>query len=383
MPTVILLSATAGYGHTRSAEALRVSLAERLPGWAVRHEDIGIFTGPFLRLMIEKGWKCASTFSGIRVIYSFLHKKVITNDWLAARIAKIWDSPARRISSFFCGEDIRAVVALHPGAGAVAANWRQEQKFLCVVVATDLVVHAFHALDNIDVVYADRSAVLASKLIKEHASRGKVRFLGLPVAREFLVDERKNTSSAARCLITFGAFGMRAHRSLSLIREIIKLFPNIHFIFACGTNRALRAILIEFVRENVHIASRVEIIDFQENFVNIMKSVDMVIGKAGGLTVGESRALGLPLGFLDCLPGQEEWNIQVAISNGFGRIIASVDDFEFWIKDIATKKTENKILRMRFALGSLYGIEAIADDITKILLSGDKVRQSSSPVSSR
>lgn len=66
------------------------------------------------------------------------------------------------------------------------------------------------------------------------------------------------------------------------------------------------------------------------NFVNtmpqFMHAADLIISKAGGLTVTESLASGLPLLLVDVTPGQEEGNAAYVIEHGAGDLAASPVD---------------------------------------------------------
>jgi UDP-N-acetylglucosamine:LPS N-acetylglucosamine transferase len=50
----------------------------------------------------------------------------------------------------------------------------------------------------------------------------------------------------------------------------------------------------------------------------LMRAADLIVCKAGGLTVTESLACGLPMLFTDVTPGQEEGNARYAIQHGAG-----------------------------------------------------------------
>jgi 1,2-diacylglycerol 3-beta-galactosyltransferase len=53
-----------------------------------------------------------------------------------------------------------------------------------------------------------------------------------------------------------------------------------------------------------------------------MRAADCVLGKAGGLTVSEALACGLPLIMVDVIPGQETGNAEYVVSGNAG-VLAS------------------------------------------------------------
>uniref|UniRef100_UPI0025DC5E9D glycosyltransferase n=1 Tax=Deinococcus sp. TaxID=47478 RepID=UPI0025DC5E9D len=55
---------------------------------------------------------------------------------------------------------------------------------------------------------------------------------------------------------------------------------------------------------------------FTTDFPELLAAADLVVGKAGGLTVAEATTLGVPLVIYDPIPGQEEYNAQYLVNKG-------------------------------------------------------------------
>ena len=60
------------------------------------------------------------------------------------------------------------------------------------------------------------------------------------------------------------------------------------------------------------------IYNFVDQMGTFMTGADCVLGKAGGLTVSESLACGLPLILVDVIPGQETGNANYVVSGNAG-----------------------------------------------------------------
>jgi UDP-N-acetylglucosamine:LPS N-acetylglucosamine transferase len=65
-----------------------------------------------------------------------------------------------------------------------------------------------------------------------------------------------------------------------------------------------------------HVESH--IYDFVTEMGTFMRAADCVLGKAGGLTVSESLACGLPMILVDVIPGQETGNADLVVSGNAG-----------------------------------------------------------------
>jgi 1,2-diacylglycerol 3-beta-galactosyltransferase len=61
--------------------------------------------------------------------------------------------------------------------------------------------------------------------------------------------------------------------------------------------------------------------NFVKNMPTMMRAADVIICKAGGLTVTESLACGLPLMLTDVIPGQETGNAEYVVNGGAGEMI--------------------------------------------------------------
>jgi len=61
--------------------------------------------------------------------------------------------------------------------------------------------------------------------------------------------------------------------------------------------------------------------NFVENMPTMMRAADIIVCKAGGLTVTESLACGLPLMLTDVIPGQETGNAEYVVNGGAGEMI--------------------------------------------------------------
>jgi 1,2-diacylglycerol 3-beta-galactosyltransferase len=60
--------------------------------------------------------------------------------------------------------------------------------------------------------------------------------------------------------------------------------------------------------------------DFVSEMATFMRAVDCVLSKAGGVTVSEALACGLPLILVDVIPGQETGNADYVVSGNAGTL---------------------------------------------------------------
>ena len=201
-----------------------------------------------------------------------------------------------------------------------------------VVVVTDLHPHRLWLAPAADafVVGIPQSA---SVLLTRGVSERRVRVLGIPVGgsfcarHELAVLRQKFGLDAVRrtALVTSG--GTTVGRFEETVRDLMGLeraHPGgLQLLVVCGD--------AEDSRRRVAAAAAgqpmpVRVYGFVENMAEFMAVSDLVVAKAGGLTVSEALALGKPLLFYHIIPGQEELNARYVAGHGAGVIAAGAGE---------------------------------------------------------
>ena len=104
--------------------------------------------------------------------------------------------------------------------------------------------------------------------------------------------------------------------------------------------------------------------NFVKNMPDMMHAADCIVCKAGGLTVTEALACGLPLMLIDVTPGQEEGNADYVVSNGAGERTASAVDalkgLYHWLDD------GQKLLKERSAAARRVGTPRSAYTVAEL-----------------
>lgn len=88
-----------------------------------------------------------------------------------------------------------------------------------------------------------------------------------------------------------------------------------------------------------HVPTRV--FNYVENMPNLMRAVDLIVCKAGGLIVTESLACGLPLVLVEAIPGQETGNADFVIRSGAGVMaqsaVEALENIYHWLEHDGTE----------------------------------------------
>ena len=80
----------------------------------------------------------------------------------------------------------------------------------------------------------------------------------------------------------------------------------------------------------------VRVFGYTSDMHKMMRAADVLVGKAGGLTVSEALAVGLPLIIYNPVPGQELYNVDFLVNFGAGLLSRDEDDVVEKVRFLST-----------------------------------------------
>jgi processive 1,2-diacylglycerol beta-glucosyltransferase len=216
----------------------------------------------------------------------------------------------------------RAVVATHHLPLVVLGRERRKRRLEAPVVGvvTDYIAHACWAERGVDAWAVPYGA--AKKELVAHGVRAeRVWRTGIPVREAFEriepIDPAR-PSPVVRVLVTSGGFGVgpmtRIVRSLAGV-------PGVALTVVCGAAEKLRE---RISREALHAGVAASVIGFEKDMAARVAEADLVVGKAGGLTVTEALTGGRAMVIASAVPGNEKTNEAFVVDGGAG-VAAAAD----------------------------------------------------------
>jgi len=171
---------------------------------------------------------------------------------------------------------------------------------------------------------ADRCLV-PTEVTRERALRfgvpaEKIEVVGLPIDLRFLAPKGERATLRASlqldparpCVLVVGG-GDGVGPLYETARAIAMGVPDIQLVVVAGRNEALRHKLEQSTWE---VPTR--IYGFAQNMPELMAASDILVTKAGSVTLAEAFAMGLPVIIYGFVPGQEEGNIGYVQEHGAG-----------------------------------------------------------------
>ncbi|HZK85205.1 MAG TPA: glycosyltransferase [Desulfosporosinus sp.] len=328
---VLVFSAAFGNGHLRAAEAVIEGLLIKHPSAKIIHLDFGDFLNQPINTIIKE-------------VYSEIIK-YIPKLWgrLYFKTGKV---QPRSKSQHFLNQMGRSkflkyiqafkpdfIVCTYPTVSSILAQLRLEQllQVPVITVITDYTVHSHWIHQGVDG-YIVACAEVSERLVSWGINAQRIYMTGIPVSPKFegeidrghLLTKLGLKSDLPIFLVMGGSYGV-----LKSAKRICEKLANsqipVQSIIVCGKNRKLYLSLKEVIARGRNLMIRFEFVD---NVEELMSVSDLIITKAGGLTVSEALTKHLPLLIYKPIPGQEEENAHFVERIGAGCIAGNEEEVE-------------------------------------------------------
>jgi processive 1,2-diacylglycerol beta-glucosyltransferase len=311
---VLLLSASAGAGHLRAAQALEKALNELGTISEVQHVDVLNYTNKVFRHFYSKAY------------IDLVNKMPEVPGWMYDKLDKPWKNERRRLA--LDKLNTRPLVKLlrdyQPDIiinthflPAEIVSWLKAKEKLSsrqAVVVTDFDVHAMwlvHHYEHYFVAIEEARVYLEALGIPAE----KISVTGIPIDPVFaqkkdkLEMRQKHGLESDRPTILLSAGGFGVGSVEALIGSLLPLKHKAQVVAVCGRNAELKHRLDRSnLKRKGDQSVLVKPIGYTQEMDELMTASDIVLGKPGGLTTSEGLAKGLVFAIVNPIPGQEERN---------------------------------------------------------------------------
>lgn len=324
-PRVLIAYVTAGAGHRRAAEALADAVRLQYPNADVHCHDVlrdsprwfhSGYAATYLFLVRHAPWiwKYSYAFLDHEGFYRCIQP--FRRTWNCF-IVRRW---IKRLKSH--PPDVVVVTHFLPADVCSAGKQAGWLKSRLVVVVTDYHPHWFWISKEPDAVIASIPESV-EELRKRGVEASRIRVIGIPVAAQFSqsVDREKLrhqypvAHGRQVVLVTSGGTTVgQFERVVEAIYNLENRLPGkLQLVVVCGEDQHTRTRLEQ---KRAAIKMPMQVFGFVSYMADLMALSDLIVSKAGGLTVSESLARGVPMVLYHVIPGQEQMNAEyIARSN--------------------------------------------------------------------
>jgi processive 1,2-diacylglycerol beta-glucosyltransferase len=319
---VLLLSASAGAGHVRAAQALERAFRDAGAAREVRHVDVLEHTNALFRRLYS------------RVYLDLVNNAPEVLGWLYEYLDSPWKHERRRLAfdKLNTRPFVRLLETYRPQwtvcthfLPAEIISWLRGKGRLearQAVVVTDLDIHAMWLHRQVDRYF------VALEETREHLSAlgfpgDRITVSGIPIDPVFAVPKEARAMRTRHglepdrptILVSAGGFGVGpVERMVEALRG---LRHPAQVVVICGRSAELKLRLDRLAAaappgESVTL----HVVGYTTEMDEYMAAADLLVGKPGGLTTSEALARGLPLVIVNPIPGQEERNADHLLEEG-------------------------------------------------------------------
>jgi len=307
---VLIMSAGAGAGHIKAAEALEKSFAADGGVEEVFNNDALQYTNKLFRDFYSKLYA-----SLVRSAPNFLGWWYKTSDepWRTDRMRHMIDRlNTKPLVRFIREFDPHITVCTHFMPAGIISHLiatKQIQARLSIVV-TDFDFHAMwlsRSFHRYFVALDETKAHLEMLGIPSE----RITVSGIPINPIFQIpvnphEERLKLGlnpDKPVLLLSAGALGVGPTEFM--VERLFNLRHDAQTLVVCGRNEDLQRRILQLVDQH---GDRFKVMGYSEDMHRLMKMSDIFIGKPGGMTTSEAIACGLPMCVVAPIPGQEERN---------------------------------------------------------------------------
>jgi processive 1,2-diacylglycerol beta-glucosyltransferase len=313
---VLLLSASAGAGHVRAAEAIEKAfkLLDDGESREVHHFDVLNYTNKLFRHLYSKAY------------IDLVNKMPEVPGWVYDKLDKPWKNERRRLAldklntrpfvKLLREYQPELIVCTH-FLPAEIVSWLKAKERLAsrqVIIVTDFDVHAMWLVHHFEryFVAVDEARVYLEAL---GIPAEKITVSGIPIDPVFAISKDKQEMRAKHglapdrttILLSAGGFGVGSVDAL--VHSLLPLRHRAQIVAICGRNEELKQRLTKLAaRTKPDAAVTLTPFGYTTEMDELMTASDLVLGKPGGLTTSEALAKGLVFVIVNPIPGQEERN---------------------------------------------------------------------------
>ncbi|WP_264777404.1 MGDG synthase family glycosyltransferase [Deinococcus aetherius] len=311
----LILSASFGSGHHQANDALDRALRAAGVRLDARHADFISYLNPLERAVTVGTYSAWLRYAPgmYRAFYEWTDQETEPREltgtfgWLGLRgmlrdVREV--RPEVVVSSFPT-----------PVALAHTARTRLGTDFLNALVVTDYRIHHHWARPEAELLMVPTEEA-REQMGRWRIPEADVTVTGIPISprfRELIGSDRaalreRHGLRADEPLILVSGGGTGTYRALGrVLAELANLGRRVQVLVLAGARR--RGVW----RTG---GATIHALGFTRDFPELLAASDLVVGKAGGLTVAEATTLGVPLVIHDPIPGQEEHNADYLVRHG-------------------------------------------------------------------
>lgn len=370
MKKVVILYSTSGFGHLNSAKAIMQAFDRRGADVDIRFINILDHGNKFFEFLHFKFYVTLMKYAKWLWGFFYYLSDLPVFDILVRALRHISDHKSwKGLEELLKKEKPDAVIATHffltSVARAIKSNKELSSRLYLMVSGYG--THNIWASKHIDHFFTGIKEV-SDGLIRRGIDASRITVTGMPVPEDFMRSYDNNSlkekygldGSKKTIFMLSGAFG--AAPMETILKELNNCRADIQVITVCGHNEAAFR-NIDKMRDSLCFS--VKLFGFTDKIAELMSVSDLMISKAGTMSVAQALNMFLPMIIFYYIPGHETPTVRLLQEKGAAKVAFSVKDIPGLVDRALLSDDDYKKM--------IDGIERIrcpraADDIIDVIL---------------
>lgn len=345
---VLIFSATFGAGHVRAAEAISEAIRAKEPSAEIVHLDFGEFLNKTINKVIKSTYiELIKHTPKLWGKFYYRTSKISPHSVFQRFLNRLG---RRGFLEYIHSLQPDLIICTYPTVAGILAELRLRQTLdiPLVTVLTDYAIHSQWVHLGVDLYIVGCQEVYEG-LVSRGIEKERIKVTGIPVSpkfevlmdRQIIYDKLGLNTERLTLLVMGGAYGVLG--GAKLVSKIIsESKAPVQAIIVCGQDEKLFKSLDTIVSGTRNPILR---LGYVGNVEELMSVADLIITKAGGLTVSEALTKRLPMVIFLPIPGQEEGNAIFVEKIGAGLVADTAEDLERILQKLISQPEELKVMR--------------------------------------
>ena len=383
---VLILSASAGAGHVRAAQALERAFQRSGAVKEIHHVDALEFTNKVFRTLYSKTY--IEMVDRAPEVLGWLYD-ALDSPWEKERRRLAWDKlNTRPFVRMLEREQPDLIVCTHFLPAEMVSWMKAKHRLACpqTIVVTDFDVHAMWLCHHYEHYF------VALDETREHMIRlgipaEKVSTTGIPIdplfaeAKDKAAMRKKLGLATNKTTILLSAGGFGVGPIEHIVTTLFGLEHPAQIVAICGRNAELKARMEGLAADPRCRPGLLHPIGYTTEMDAYMSASDVLVGKPGGLTTSEALAKGLIILIVNPIPGQEERNSDHLLEEGAAIRCNNLPVLAYKLDRLLDDAP--RLARMREAVGRLARPHAARDVVRISLAVAERAARPAAPERSR
>jgi processive 1,2-diacylglycerol beta-glucosyltransferase len=328
---VLIFSATFGAGHVRAAEAIFEAIRTKEPSSEIIHLDFGEFLNKTINTVVKSTYiELIKHTPKLWGKFYYRTSKISPHSVFQRFLNRLG---RREFLEYINSLQPDLIICTYPTVAGILAQLRLNHALdiPLVTVVTDYAIHSQWIHPGVDL-YIVGCQEVSDGLISRGIEKQRIKVTGIPVSPKFEIPLERHVlceklgldSERITLLVMGGAYGV-LDGAKWISRIIADSKEDIQAIIVCGRDEKLYKSLDSIISE---ARNPILLLGYVRNVEELMSVSDLIITKAGGLTVSEALTKRLPLVIFKPIPGQEEANAIFVEKIEAGLVAYTVEELE-------------------------------------------------------